>query len=76
MSAASYTLWTLALAAALWWPVSRLVWVFSVRRLERRGKEALDREARAGQQRRARVLAVPIALLFGALFNLRLLSPD
>ena len=74
MGGFGYALWTLALAAALWWPVSRLVWVVSVRRLERRRGKALDAETRAGQGRRAWVLAVPISLTFAALFNLRLLD--
>jgi len=40
------------LAAALWWPVSRLVWVLSVRRLERRAERRLDEAEIAGQKRR------------------------
>lgn len=75
MGAPGYALWTLALAAALWWPVAQLVWVLSVRRLERRLGAALDAAARAGQRRRAFVLAAPIALAFAALFNLRLPGP-
>lgn len=74
MSGEGYALWTLALAAALWWPVSRLVWVLSVRRLERRLERRLSAAARAGQRRRAWVLAAPIALAFAALFNLRLID--
>ena len=41
MGAPGYALWTLALAAALWWPIAHLVWVLSVRRLERRLGAAL-----------------------------------
>ncbi len=74
MSGQGYVAWTLALAAVLWWPVGRLVWVLGVRRLERRLNRTLDAEARAGQRRRAWVLAVPIALTFAALFNLRLID--
>lgn len=74
MDERGYALWTLALAAALWWPAARLVWVLSVRRLERRLGAALDGAARAGQRRRAWVLAAPICLAFAALFNLRLLD--
>lgn len=74
MSAQGYALWTLALAAALWWPVSRLVWVLSVRRLERRLQRESSAAERAGQRRRAWILGAPIALGFAALFNLRLLD--
>ena len=73
MSPPAWALWTAALAAALWWPVGRLVWVLSVRRLERRLGKALGAAERASQRRRAWVLATPIALAFAALFNLRLL---
>ena len=74
MSAPAWALWTAALAAALWWPVGRLVWVLSVRRIERRRGQALSAEERDGQRRRAWVLAIPIGLAFAALFNLRLLD--
>jgi hypothetical protein len=69
-----YLLWVAALAAALWWPVSRLVWVLSVRRLERRLDRKLDEAEIAGQKRRAWLIAVVLSLIFSALFNLRLIE--
>jgi len=64
----------LILALLLFFPVSRLVWVLSVRRLERRlGRETTDPE-RQGQLSRARFLAVFVVLVFSFLFNYRLLD--
>ncbi len=61
---------TVVLAALLYFPVSRMVWVLSVRRLERRRGEHLDEKERIGQRNRARFIAVLITLPFSALFNL------
>lgn len=62
------------LAALLFVPVSRLVWVLSVRRLERRLGQALSDQERLGQRNRARVLAAIVCLVFSALFNYRILD--
>ncbi len=70
----SYWAWVVALAAALLYPVGRLIWVFSVRRLQRRLGRALREEEIAGQRRRAYFIAVPVCLAFAALFNMRLLD--
>nr|VFJ52840.1 MAG: hypothetical protein BECKFW1821B_GA0114236_101320 [Candidatus Kentron sp. FW] len=62
------------LALLLFFPVSRLMWVLSVRRLERKlGRETTDQERR-GQLSRARFLAVFVVLLFSFLFNYHLLG--
>jgi len=62
------------LAALLFVPVSRLVWVLSVRRLERRLGQALSDQERLGQRNRARVLAAIVCVVFSALFNYRILD--
>ena len=62
------------LAALLFLPATRLIWVLSVRRLERRGGRALSDAERAGQRNRARLLALLLCLAFAALFNFRLLG--
>ncbi len=74
MSHQAYLLWTLALAVALWWPVSRMIWVLSVRRLQRKLARELGAEEIEGQKRRAWVLSAALSLLFSALFNYRLLD--
>lgn len=65
-----------ALAALLFLPVSRLIWVMSVRRIERRRGSALPETERGAQLRRARVLAVLVVLAFSFLFNLQTLGPS
>ena len=58
------------LAALLFLPVSRLMWVMSVRRLERRQKRRFEEAERDAQLRRARVIAMIVVLAFSFLFNL------
>lgn len=63
------------LALLLFFPASRLIWVLSVRRLQRRlGRDLNDAEIE-GQRARARLIAVLLVVLFSWLFNLQLLSP-
>jgi hypothetical protein len=70
----SFALWVLVLAALLFLPVSKLVWVLSVRRLQRKtGRELSDDELR-GQLKRARVIAVFVTLVFSLLFNANLMG--
>ena len=62
------------LALLLFFPVSKLIWVLSVRRLQRKlNKELTDTETH-GQLARARFIAILISLLFSFLFNLNLLG--
>ncbi|MDP6013628.1 MAG: hypothetical protein QF629_08805 [Alphaproteobacteria bacterium] len=74
MSQSGYLAWSLALAAVLWWPVGRIVWVMAVRRLERKLDRELDVAEVTAQRRRAWLLALPLCLVFAGLFNLRLLE--
>jgi len=62
------------LAGLLFWPVSKLVWVMSVRRLERRLGQPLSDQERQGQLTRARFLALVLCVAFSALFNYQLLD--
>lgn len=63
-------LWAVALAAALFFPVRRLIWVLSVRRAERDGRH--DEERRQMLRRRAGVTAALLSLVF-AYFYTRIL---
>ncbi len=65
---------TVVLAALLFIPASKLIWVLSVRRLERKGGRALNEAERQGQKTRARVIAVVLCVVFAALFNGQLLG--
>lgn len=69
-----YWLSVAVLTALLFLPVSRLVWVLSVRRLERRQGAALSDAERRGQLSRARLVAGVVCALFSALFNYRILD--
>ncbi len=61
---AKYTLlWTFAMAAALYLPVRRLIWVFYVRRAEKDGEERSDEE-RLSLKKRAGMTALLLCFVF------------
>ena len=62
----------LVLALVLFFPVSKLIWVLSVRRLQRKERRELSSAELNGQLNRARMLAVVVSLVFSYLFNLTL----
>lgn len=64
-----FALSVIVLAGLLFVPVTRLVWVMSVRRLERRTGRELDATGRRGQLRRARLIALFLVIGFALLFN-------
>jgi hypothetical protein len=59
-------LWTLALAAALYLPVRKLIWVLYVRRAERDGNE--DAARRGALKRRAGITAALLSFVFAYLY--------
>lgn len=65
----------LLLALLLFMPVSRIVWILSVRRLQRRLARELTSIEQHGQLRRARFIALPLALLFSILFHAQVIFP-
>lgn len=66
---------TLVLAVLLYFPTRKLIWVASVRRLERRlGRKSTDQE-RQERLRVARILAALIAVTFAFLYNRTLMPP-
>ena len=69
-----FTVSVLVLASLLFFPVSKLIWVLSVRRVQRKTQRELSEEELQGQQRRARVIAAFLALLFSLLFNASLIG--
>ncbi|MDH3451316.1 MAG: hypothetical protein OEN20_02770 [Gammaproteobacteria bacterium] len=62
------------LAALLFIPASKLIWVLSVRRLERKTGTDLSDEQRTGQRNRARLLALFLVIIFSLLFNISMLG--
>ena len=62
----------LILAFLLFFPTSKLIWVFSVRRLEKKTAAKLSQNEIQGQYKRAKVIAVIVVLVFSYLFNISL----
>jgi len=71
---AYFVISVLALAALLFFPVSKLIWVVSVRRLQRKLDRELDQAELQGQTKRARFIAALLCMPFSYLFNLSLLG--
>lgn len=63
----------LVLALLLFFPVSRIIWVFSVRRLHRRIDRSLSEDEISGQMRRARFIGLFVSLVFSWLFHLQII---
>ena len=70
----NFLIWMLLLAALLFWPMSKLIWVMSVRRLQRKLDRDLTEGEIAGQMNRARLISVFVSLTFSFLYNLSTLG--
>lgn len=62
----------LVLAVLLYFPVSKMVWVLSVRRLQGKLNGELSQMAVKGQLNRARLISIVLVLIFSYLFNFNL----
>lgn len=71
---AFFTLSFLVLAVLLYLPVTRLIHVLSVRRLERKTGAVLDEDGVHGQLVRARLVALIVVMFFSLLFNFGMLG--
>ncbi len=58
------------LAFLLFFPVSKIIWTMSVRRLQRKLNRELSKEEINGQLFRARFISLFIVILFSILFNI------
>ena len=63
----------LLLAGLLFFPVSKIIWVLSVRRLQRKLDSPLIEQQVHSQLRRARIIGFLIALVFSYFFHLHVL---
>lgn len=70
----NFIIWVLLLAALLFWPMSKLIWVLSVRRLQRKLERVLDETEIAGQVNRARTIGAFVSIVFSFLYNLSTLG--
>ena len=64
----------LILAALLFIPMSKLIWVLSVRHLQKKTNAELNDEELAGQMSRARFISIFVSLIFSYLFNHNLIG--
>lgn len=64
----------IVLALLIYLPTSKLIWVWSVRRLERKLARELSEEERAAQLKRARFIGAILSLTFSWMFNTHLQS--
>lgn len=64
----------LVLAILLWFPASKLIWIVSVRRLQKKLRAELSQAQIDGQYARARFIAIFVSLIFSFLFNAQLLG--
>ncbi|NNF95951.1 MAG: hypothetical protein HKM94_03365 [Halobacteria archaeon] len=62
------------LALLLFFPISKLIWVISVRRLQRKLKRELNETELAGQMTRARFISIFVSLIFSYLFNFKVIG--
>lgn len=69
-----FYLGVIVLALMLFFPVSKMIWVLSVRRTQRKQGKTLSREEANGQLARARFIAILLVFAFSWLFNLQLFS--
>ncbi len=69
-----YWLWVVALTLALLYPAGKLIWVMSVRRLQRKLQRELSAAEIEGQKGRAYFIAILVCAAFSMLFNYRLLN--
>jgi len=65
-----FTLSVIILTALLFFPISKLIWVLSVRRLEKKTQQTLSDAEKWQQLKRARVIALLIAFIFSLFFNI------
>ena len=62
----------LILAAALYIPVNKLIWVLSVRRIEKKSKSKLNEYQRNLQKNRSRFISILLVFIFSYLFNMQI----
>jgi hypothetical protein len=65
-----FWMWVFLLAALLFYPVSKLIWVISVRREQRKLKKELSEMELTAQKQRARFLAILLCFFFSVFYNI------
>ena len=60
------------LTLLLYFPVARIIWILSVRRLEKKIEKEINDQDRKNQLNRARFIAVIVSFMFSCLFTYNL----
>ena len=69
-----YLLSVIILTLLLYYPVNKLIFVLSVRRLEKKTGKNLSNMEKLGQLKRSRFVSIILILLFSCLFNINILD--
>ena len=69
-----YLLSVIILTLLLYYPVNKLIFVLSVRRLEKKTGKNLSNIEKSGQLKRSRFISIILILLFSCLFNINILD--
>ena len=69
-----YVISVIILALLLYYPVNKMIFVLSVRRLERKIGKHLNDDQKNGQLNRSRFISIILILFFSCLFNINILS--
>ena len=69
-----YLLSVIILTLLLYYPVNKLIFVLSVRRLEKKTGKNLSNMEKSGQLKRSRFISIILILIFSCLFNINILD--
>ena len=69
-----YLLSVIILTLLLYYPVNKLIFILSVRRLEKKTGKNLSNMEKLGQLKRSRFVSIILILLFSCLFNINILD--
>ena len=69
-----YFLNVIVLSLLLYYPVNKLIFVLSVRRLEKKIGKQLNNIQKSGQLRRSRFISILLIIIFSCLFNINILD--
>jgi len=69
-----YVFSVIILILLLYYPVNKLIFVLSVRRLERKFGKQLNSYQKSGQLKRSRFISIILIIFFSCLFNINILD--
>ena len=69
-----YILNVIILSLLLYYPVNKLIFVLSVRRLEKKTGNQLNNTQKSGQLRRSRFISIFLIITFSCLYNINILD--